>query len=153
MEKLLKIDLYTDGACSINPGIGGWGYYLICSELNVEKHDSGFNPDTTNNQMELTAIINGLKAIKKECEVHIHTDSAYVYNAFTLGWVENWKMNGFKNAQKQPVANKELFLELDSLLQKFKVSWFKCQAHSNDYYNNLCDKLATNEIKKNKDKH
>lgn len=149
MEELLKVDLYTDGACSENPGMGGWAYCLICK--NKIKSESGFCPNTTNNQMELLAVINGLKALKKECEVNIRTDSAYIFNTFTLGWLEKWKQNGFVNSKRQPVANKEMFLELESLVKKHKVTWFKCHAHTDDYYNNLCDKLATDEIKKQKE--
>lgn len=144
------VDLYTDGACSGNPGPGGWAYYLICNNPQKVKHASGFNNNTTNNQMELIAIINGLKALKLKCEVHIHTDSAYVFNSFTLGWIEKWKKNGFVNSTHKPVVNKELFLELDGLLKDFKVKWFKSKAHEDDYYNNLCDQLATGEIKKHK---
>lgn len=145
-----KVELYTDGACSGNPGPGGWAFYLICQNPHKEKYESGYNNSTTNNQMELTAIINGLKALKQECEVHIHTDSAYVFNAFTLGWIENWKKNGFVNSAKKPVANKELFMELDSLTKKYQVTWFKAKAHADDYYNNKCDELATGEIKNHK---
>lgn len=145
-----KVELYTDGACSGNPGPGGWAYYLICQNPYKEKYESGYNNNTTNNKMELTAIINGLKALKKECEVHIHTDSAYVFNAFTLGWIENWKNNGFVNSTKKPVANKELFIELDNLTKKYQVTWFKAKAHTDDYYNNKCDELATGEIKNHK---
>lgn len=149
MERFL-VDLYTDGACSGNPGPGGWGYYLICKEPKKLKFESGYNPSTTNNQMELMAVINGLKALKHECDVTIHTDSAYVFNAFTSGWVENWKKNGFVNSKKQPVINKDLFIELDDLLKKYNVTWIKAEAHKDDVFNNLCDELATNEIKKHK---
>lgn len=150
MSELKIVDLYTDGACSGNPGPGGWGYYLICNNPFKEKFDSGYCELTTNNQMEILAVINGLKALKSKCEVHIHTDSAYVYNAFNAGWLENWKKNNFIGSNKKPVLNKELFIELDSLLQKFDVVWYKVKGHANDHYNNLCDKLATDEIKKHK---
>lgn len=145
MTELLKVDLYTDGACSGNPGAGGWGYVLMCKTK--EKRMSGFEENTTNNKMELTAVIEGIKAIKKSCNLTIYTDSAYVHNAFTQGWIENWQNNGFKNAQKKPVANKELWLELISLLEKHQVTWVKVKGHADNYYNNICDKLATDEIK------
>jgi len=148
MDKLLDVELYTDGACSGNPGAGGWGCVLMCK--NKEKLLSGFVENTTNNQMELTAVIEGIKAIKKECNLTIYTDSAYVHNAFTQGWVQNWLQNGFKNAQKKPVANKELWLELLSLLNRHNVTWVKVKGHADNKYNNLCDKLATDEIKQHK---
>lgn len=145
---LLNIDLYTDGACSGNPGPGGWGYVLLCKIK--DKRMSGYEENTTNNRMELMAVIEGIKAIKKPCNLTIYTDSAYVYNAFTQGWIENWLQNGFKNAQKKSVANKELWLELLSLLEKHNVTWVKVKGHTDNYYNNICDELATGEIKKNK---
>lgn len=146
---LMDVDLYTDGACSGNPGAGGWGFVLICKSK--EKRMSGFEANTTNNRMELMAVIEGIKAIKKTCNLTIYTDSAYVHNAFTQGWIENWQKNGFKNAQKKPVANRELWLELLSLLENHNVKWIKVKGHTDNFYNNICDKLATDEIKKHKE--
>ncbi len=148
MEQLLNVDLYTDGACSGNPGKGGWGFVLLCKELAKEKRASGYENETTNNKMELTAVIEGLKAIKKRCNLTIYTDSAYVHNAFTMGWIENWLLNGFKNAQKKPVANKELWIDLIERLKTHNVTWVKVKGHTDNEFNNVCDKLATNEIKK-----
>ena len=102
--RLSYVDLYTDGACSNNPGAGGWGCVLICK--NKQKRLSGYVEYTTNNKMELLAVIEGVKAIQKKCNLTIYTDSAYVYNAFEQGWITKWKKNGWKNADKKPVANK-----------------------------------------------
>lgn len=149
--EFLDVDLYTDGACSGNPGAGGWGYVLICKAKEKYKEMSGFKENTTNNQMELTAVIEGVKAIKKPCNLTIYTDSAYVHNAFTQGWIENWLKNGFKNSQKKEVANKALWLKLIDLLKTHNsVTWVKVKGHADNYYNNLCDKLATDEIKMHK---
>jgi len=144
---LLEVELYTDGACSYNPGPGGWGCVLLCKTK--QKNMSGYMENTTNNQMEITAVIEGVKALKKPCKLKLYTDSNYVYSIFTQGWLENWKKNGFKNASNKPVKNIELILELENLLSKFEVEWVKVKGHADNYYNNLCDKLATDEIKKN----
>lgn len=146
--ELLNVDLYTDGACSGNPGMGGYGAILLCK--NREKQISGYFENTTNNQMELTAVIEGVKAIKKPCNLTIYTDSAYVHNAFKEGWIDNWLQNGFKNSQKKEVANKDLWLTLLDLLKEHNVTWVKVKGHADNKYNNLCDKLATDEIKKHK---
>lgn len=145
--ELLNVDLYTDGACSGNPGAGGWGFVLKCKSK--EKQESGFEPNTTNNQMELMAVIKGVQAINKPCNLTIYTDSAYVHNAFAQHWIENWLANGFKTAKKQEVANKELWLELLEELKIHKYKFVKVKGHSDNFYNNVCDKLATTEIKNN----
>lgn len=141
-----KVILYTDGACSGNPGKGGWGAVLIYNDY--QKEFSGFNPETTNNRMELTAVIEGLKKLKEPCEVDIFTDSAYVCNAFLENWVENWKQNGFKNSNKKEILNIELWKELLNLCKIHKIKFFKVKGHADNELNNLCDKLATDEIKK-----
>ncbi len=146
MEKLKHIDLYTDGACSQNgTWIGGWGAVLIYGEH--EMQISGYKENTTNNQMELLAVIEGLKRLKEKVDVTIYTDSAYVCNAFTNNWLENWQNNGWKTATNKEVQNKQLWLELLDLCSKHNVSWQKVRGHSTNKYNNLCDKLATTEIK------
>lgn len=145
-----KVDLYTDGACSGNPGPGGWGVVLIYKD--IIKEFSGYNPETTNNQMEITAVLEGLKKLKEACEVTIYTDSAYTMNAFSQGWITNWQLNEWKNANKKPVANKELWLELLELLSKHEYSFVKVKGHADNKYNNRCDALATGEIAKYKDK-
>jgi len=110
MENLKKVTLYTDGSCIGNPGPGGYAYILIYNEL--KKEFSGFEDETTNNRMELSAVINGLNQIKEPCEVTIYTDSAYVLNAFEQKWIENWQLKGWRTANKKDVLNKDLWLKL-----------------------------------------
>ena len=140
-----KVILYTDGACSGNPGPGGWGAILMYKEN--KKELSGGKKDTTNNIMEITAVLEGLKALKNDCEVEVYSDSAYVVNAFNAKWIDNWKKNGWKNSQKEEVKNKELWQELDALVQRYKVKFNKVKGHSTNEYNNRCDELARNAIK------
>ena len=136
--------LYTDGACSGNPGPGGWGAVLIFN--GIEKELSGANPNTTNNVMEITAVIEGLKALKRPCNVNIYSDSAYVVNCFEKDWINNWIKNNWVNSKKEPVKNKELWLELLDLTKIHKVTFNKVKGHSNVKYNNRCDELARNAI-------
>lgn len=146
MENLPKVDLYTDGACSQNgTWIGGYGAVLIYGD--ITKEISGYEENTTNNKMELKAVIEGLKALKKKADVTIFTDSAYIYNAFTKNWINNWQANGWINSQNEPVSNQELWKELIELCQKHNVAWQKVKGHADNKYNNLCDKLATTQIK------
>ena len=146
-EQLKNIVLYTDGACSGNPGPGGWGAVLMYK--NAKKQISGFEPDTTNNRMELTAVIKGLLCLKERCMVEVYTDSAYVLNAFQKGWIVAWENNGWKTANKKPVENQDLWHALLNLTKDHVVHFNKVKGHSTDEINNLCDKLATDEIKKN----
>ena len=139
-----NIILYTDGACSGNPGPGGWGAVLIFN--GIEKELSGANPSTTNNVMEITAVIEGLKALKRPCNVNIYSDSAYVVNCFEKNWINNWIKNNWVNSKKEPVKNKELWLELYDLTKIHKVTFNKVKGHSNVKYNNRCDELARNAI-------
>ena len=139
-----NIILYTDGACSGNPGPGGWGAVLIFN--GIEKELSGANPSTTNNIMEITAVIEGLKALKRPCNVNIYSDSAYVVNCFEKDWINNWIKNNWVNSKKEPVKNKELWLELYDLTKIHKVTFNKVKGHSNVKYNNRCDELARNAI-------
>lgn len=140
-----KVTIYTDGACSGNPGPGGWGAILMYN--GTSKEISGASKDTTNNIMEITAVLEALKLLKEECEVKVYSDSAYVVNAFNQGWIYNWKKNNWKTASKDPVKNKELWEELYSLVQKHKVEFIKVKGHSDNEYNNRCDFLATSAIK------
>ena len=140
-----KVTIYTDGACSGNPGPGGWGAVLICD--GVKKEISGAHKDTTNNIMEITAVLEALRLLKYECEVEIYSDSAYVVNCFKQGWIENWKKNNWKNAKKEPVKNRELWEELDVLVEKHHAKFFKVKGHSDNELNNRCDFLATSAIK------
>lgn len=136
-----KVTLYTDGACSGNPGRGGWGAVLIYGE--IEKQMSGVAEETTNNQMELTAVIEGLKALKEPCEVLVYSDSAYVVNAFNQNWIEGWINNNWRNSKKDPVANRELWEELIELTKVHSVTFNKVKGHAGDKYNEICDSLAT----------
>ena len=144
-EKFKKVTLYTDGACSVNPGIGGYGAILIYNEN--EKIVSGGEENTTNNRMELQAIISGLEAIKESCKVDIYSDSAYVVNAFQQGWIEKWAINGWRTSSGE-VQNRDLWQRLLELLEKHKVEWHKVKGHANNEYNNRCDALARGEIDK-----
>lgn len=138
-----KIEMYTDGACKGNPGVGGWGSYII--EGNSEKDLYGFNLNTTNNKMELTAVIESLKTLKSKSEVTIFTDSQYVKNGINQ-WIINWKKNGWKTATKKPVKNKELWKELDGLVQQHVVNWKWVKGHSGNPGNERADQLANKGI-------
>ncbi len=140
-----EVTIYTDGACSGNPGPGGWGAILMCN--GVQKEISGAKKDTTNNIMEITAVLEALKLLKVECNVKVYSDSAYVVNAFNQGWIYNWKKNNWRTAGKEPVKNQELWEELYSLTQKHKVEFIKVKGHSDNELNNRCDFLATSAIK------
>ena len=140
-----KVIIYTDGACSGNPGPGGWGAILMFEEN--KKEISGAKNNTTNNIMELTAVIEALKLLKFECEVDLYSDSSYVVNGFLQGWIYNWKNNNWKTASKAPVKNKELWEELYLLTKKHKVNFIKVKGHSVNKFNNRCDYLATSAIK------
>lgn len=141
-----KVIIYTDGACSGNPGVGGWGAVLFHG--NNKKEISGYEENTTNNQMELTAAIKALEKLNKPCEVELYSDSAYLINAFNEGWINNWQLNGFKNANKKPVANVELWQQLIEFNNTHKIKWIKVKGHADNEFNNRCDQLATGEIAK-----
>ncbi len=139
-----EVIIYTDGACSGNPGPGGWGSILMYKE-NI-KEISGALKDTTNNVMELTAVIEALKLLKFKCNVKLYSDSAYVVNAFNQKWIYGWLKNGWKNSNKAPVKNKELWEELYSLANIHNVEFIKVKGHADNEYNNRCDELARNAI-------
>ena len=141
-----KVIIYTDGACSGNPGPGGWGAILMCQ--GKKKEISGGCKNTTNNIMEITAVIEALKLLKYTCEVDLYSDSAYVVNTFKQKWIDNWKKNNWKTASKEPVKNKELWQELDKLTQIHQVKFHKVKGHSDNEFNNRCDELARGEIQK-----
>ena len=141
-----KVVIYTDGACSGNPGPGGWGAILMYK--GIKKEISGGNKQTTNNIMELTAVIEGLKMLKFPCEVDLYSDSAYVVNAFEQKWIFGWLKNNWKTAGKDPVKNKELWQELYSLTKIHTVNFIKVKGHSDNEFNNRCDELARAEIEK-----
>lgn len=139
-----EIVIYTDGACSGNPGPGGWGSILMYKDN--KKEISGGKNDTTNNVMELTAVIEALKILKFKCKVSLYSDSAYVVNAFNQKWIYGWMKNGWKNASKEPVKNKELWQELYELTKKHNVTFIKVKGHSDNEYNNRCDEMAREAI-------
>lgn len=139
-----EVVIYTDGACSGNPGPGGWGSILMYKDN--KKEISGGKKDTTNNVMELTAVIEGLKLLKFPCKVKLYSDSAYVVNAFNQKWIYGWLKNGWKNASKEPVKNKELWQELYGLTKIHEVEFIKVKGHADNEYNNRCDELARNAI-------
>ncbi len=142
-----KVTIYTDGACSGNPGAGGWGAVLFYKD--TMKEISGFDPNTTNNQMELTAAIKALDMLKIPCEIDLYSDSAYLVNAFNQDWITKWQMNGFRTANKKPIQNIELWNTLIELNNMHKINWIKVKGHADNKYNNRCDELATGEIAKN----
>lgn len=139
-----KVTIYTDGACSGNPGPGGWAAVLLFE--GNKKEISGGEKNTTNNIMELTAIIEGLKALKEECEVEVYSDSAYSVNAFNQGWIYNWMKKDWKKADGSKVKNQELWQELYELTKKHKVTFNKVKGHSDVELNNRCDELARTAI-------
>ena len=139
-----KVIIYTDGACSGNPGPGGWGTILMYKD--IKKEISGGCKNTTNNIMEITAVLEGLKILKHECDVEIYSDSAYVVNAFKQGWIYNWRKNNWKTANKEPVKNKELWESLYEFTQQHKITFIKVKGHADNEYNNRCDELARNAI-------
>ncbi len=141
-----KVIIFTDGACSGNPGPGGWGAILMYK--NAKKEISGGMKNTTNNIMEITAVIEALKCLKVESDVQVYSDSAYTVNAFKQGWIYNWMKNGWKTASKEPVKNKELWEELYVLTKKHKVEFIKVKGHADNEFNNRCDEMARNEILK-----
>ena len=141
----MKFIIYTDGACSGNPGPGGWGA-VIFDEKRKQNNISGKVNDTTNNRMELMAPIMALKKIKSKSDIVIFTDSIYVKNGITE-WIKKWEKNGWKSSNKKAVKNKDLWIKLNDLCQKNKVLWKWVKGHSNNKYNNLADELATEAIK------
>ena len=141
----MRYIIYTDGACSGNPGPGGWGA-IILDEKGNQKNLSGNENKTTNNRMELMAPIMALKKIKTKSEIIIFTDSIYVKNGIT-DWIKKWEKNGWKNSNKKEVKNRDLWIKLNELCEEKKVKWKWVKGHSNDKYNDMADLLATEAIK------
>ena len=139
-----KVTIYTDGACSGNPGPGGWGAILMYQ--GNKKEISGGKKNTTNNEMELTAVIEALKMLKFPCQVDLYSDSAYVVNAFLQNWIGNWVKNNWRTSSKEPVKNQELWKELYKLTKIHQVKFIKVKGHSDNEFNNRCDELARNAI-------
>lgn len=143
MEKKI-VALYTDGACSGNPGVGGYGGILIYGD--VKREYSGAEAQTTNNRMELTAVIVGLKRLKYPCKVDVYSDSAYTVNGFTEGWIYGWKQNGWKKSDGKAVLNVDLWEELYTLTKTHEVTFHKVRGHADNELNNRCDELARGAI-------
>ncbi len=144
-----KVEIYTDGACSGNPGAGGWGAVLIYGEHKIEI--SGFERETTNNKMELAAAIEALRKLKEPCSVNLYSDSAYLVNAFTQGWIDKWIKTGWKRNKNEEVKNIELWKELVNFTGYHRINWIKVKGHADNEFNNRCDKLATDAIKNNRE--
>ena len=140
-QNMKKVDIYTDGACRNNPGRGGWGAILVYAGR--EKELSGGEPITTNNRMELSAVIAALSALKESCEVTLTTDSQYVVNAIEKGWLDSWRKNGWRKSDKSPVQNVDLWEKLIGLLDRHKVTFVWVRGHNGHPYNERCDVLAT----------
>lgn len=145
-ETLDEVIIYTDGACSGNPGKGGWGAILMYGD--IKKEISGAEEETTNNKMELKAPIEALKLLKRPCNVKVYSDSAYLVNAFLQGWIYNWNKNGWKTADKKDVKNKELWEKIYEFTKIHKIEWIKVKGHSDNVFNNRCDEMAVDAIKK-----
>jgi ribonuclease HI len=141
-----KIVIYGDGACSGNPGPGGWGAVLLSGDRRKEL--SGGEAHTTNQRMELMAVVSALRALKvTDWEVEVHSDSAYLVNAFRQRWLDKWQANGWKNSKKEAVANQDLWMELLTLTGKNRVTMKKVKGHAGDEHNERCDQLARQAIK------
>lgn len=145
-QEMKKVDIYTDGACSGNPGVGGWAAMLIYG--GHVKEISGAEADTTNNRMELTAIIRAVQALKEKCLLTIYSDSAYSLNPFLEGWIYDWQSNGWRTKGKSDVKNVDLWQQVVSALKGHKVEWKKVKGHADNVNNNRCDKLARDAIVK-----
>ncbi len=145
MSDLKRVVLYTDGACSGNPGAGGWGAVLLYGEHKREL--SGGERETTNNRMELTAAIRGLERLKYPCQVDLYSDSAYTVNGFLEGWIYGWEKNGWRKADNKPVLNDDLWRRLLELARMHRVTFHKVKGHADNELNNRCDELARAAIK------
>ena len=142
-----EVEIYTDGACSGNPGAGGWGAVLIYGEH--KKELCGGEAETTNNRMELTAVIEALSQLKEPCKVKLTTDSKYVCDAINQGWLESWLSKGWKKADKKPVLNVDLWTKLLPLLDEHDITFIWVKGHNGHEYNEKCDELAVNYYKEN----
>lgn len=143
-----KVMVYTDGACSGNPGPGGWGCILVYGD--VSREISGGVPNTTNNRMELTAAIEALRRLKEPCEVHLHTDSAYLCRAFNEGWIDGWLKNDWRGSYGKAVSNRDLWEKLIAFSEVHKILWIKVPGHKDNVLNNRCDKLARDAVRQQK---
>lgn len=144
-----EVIVYTDGACSGNPGVGGWAAILKYGD--VTKEIAGAEPHTTNQRMELLAAIKGLSALKRPCKVLLHSDSAYLVNAFNQRWFDRWRATGWMNTKKQPVENRDLWEQLLELTKRHDVTWIKVKGHADDELNKRCDELAKEQVRRLKE--
>lgn len=143
-DALPEVDIYTDGACRGNPGPGGWAAILLHKQH--KREISGGERDTTNQRMEIRAAIEGLKALKRPAKVRLHSDSAYLVNAFRQGWVRRWRSNGWVTSTKKPVSNQDLWQELLDTMRPHQVEWVKVVGHADDEWNNRADELARGAV-------
>lgn len=143
MTTLTEVEIYTDGACKGNPGPGGWGALLRCN--GHEKELCGGEPETTNNRMELLAVISALNSLNRPCAIILHTDSQYVKNGITT-WIHGWKKNGWKTADKKPVKNSDLWLQLDEAQRRHHIDWRWVKGHSGHEFNERADELANRGV-------
>ncbi|MBQ8670796.1 MAG: ribonuclease HI [Oscillospiraceae bacterium] len=146
MDCKKSVELFTDGACSGNPGPGGWGA-ILCYK-GAEKELSGGEESTTNNRMELTAAIEGLAALKEPCKVTLYSDSKYLVDAITKGWAVGWRSRGWRKADKQPALNVDLWQRLLDLLEQHQVTFVWVKGHAGHPENERCDRLAVAEYEK-----
>lgn len=146
LKPVKDVTIYTDGACSGNPGPGGYGAVLFYGAH--KKEISGGEKQTTNNRMEILAVIEALALLKEPCNVKIYSDSAYVVNCFQQNWIKNWQRNGWRNSKKEPVENQDLWKTLLEKMSMHKVEYVKVKGHSDNEWNNRCDELAREAIKR-----
>ena len=146
IANMKHVEIYTDGACSGNPGVGGWAAVLLFN--GQSKEISGYSKETTNNRMELFAIIQGIAHLKEPCRVTVYSDSAYAVNAFTEDWISSWQRHEWKTADKKDVKNRDLWTDLLMRMTPHRVQFIKVKGHADNAYNNRCDELARGEIKK-----
>ena len=143
-----QVTIYTDGACSGNPGPGGWGAILMYRDKKLEI--SGYDAHTTNNRMELLAPIQALSRLKEPCQVRVYSDSAYLVNAFRKNWLDSWQARNWLKSDKKPVENQDLWKALLEFTGIHEIEWIKVKGHADNPYNNRCDELATGEIKRHR---
>ena len=148
VEELPQVVVYTDGACDPNPGIGGWAAILLQPANKKRVELTGGDPESTNNRMELTAVLEAVSHLKTRCAVTIHTDSQYVKNAFTAGWLKSWQAKGWKTASREPVKNRDLWEKLLAATARHVIAWQWVRGHHVDPLNNRCDELAVEARKK-----
>ncbi|QAY67093.1 ribonuclease HI [Paenibacillus protaetiae] len=141
-----EVTIYTDGACSGNPGPGGYGAVLFYGQH--KKEISGGEKHTTNNRMEILAVIEALSLLKEPCNIKVYSDSAYVVNCFQQNWIRGWQRNGWKNSKKEPVENQDLWKKLLDVMSQHQVEYIKVKGHSDNEWNNRCDELAREAIKR-----